>query len=100
MEATTNTDQCLKENRVGIWCGVRRNHSSYFMNYLPNNTYTNFPSLVLRYNALLKELCYQSREAQRLRNRVASFDEYESRLAKRKLKRTLDYIIKLREEAK
>lgn len=66
------------------------------MYYIPNNTYIHFPSLDLRYDALLQELSCQSREMQGLRNKAASFNEDESRLAKRKLRKIIESIMDLR----
>lgn len=75
-----------------MWCSFL-----FTMFYIPNNTYKNLDSKELRYNALLKELCYQSKEAARLRNKVASFDEQESRLARHLLKKLVEHILHLRQ---
>ena len=59
------------------------------MLYLPKKTYKEISSLDLRYNALLGELVFQSKEAKKLQRMAASFNETESVLAKRKLKTLL-----------
>ena len=66
------------------------------MFYIPNNTYKDLESQEKRYDAVLKELCYQSKEAQRLRNKVASFNEQESRAARNRLTKIVEYVLELR----
>lgn len=66
------------------------------MFYLPHNIYTDVASRDFRYDALLKELCGQSREIRELKDVAASFDERESGIAKRKLKKILASIMQLR----
>ena len=69
------------------------------MLYLPKKTYKEISSLDLRYNALLRELVFQSKEAKKLQDTAASFNETESALAKRKLKKLLQAIIWFRSHA-
>lgn len=69
------------------------------MLYLPNNTYKEISSLDLRYNALLSELSFQSKEIKKLREQVASFNDEESGIAKRKLRKILGSIMRLRGQA-
>lgn len=69
---------------------------SITMFYIPNNTYKNLDSMESRYDAVLKEICYQSKEAQRLRNRVASFNEQESKIARNQLRKVVEHILHLR----
>jgi len=57
------------------------------MLYLPKKTYKEISSLDLRYTALSRELAFQSREFNNLREQVASFDSNESEIAKTKFKK-------------
>jgi hypothetical protein len=66
------------------------------MIYLPQKTYKEISALDLRYNVLLKELSFQSKEIQKLREQAASFNERESEIAKSKLRKVLGSIIRFR----
>ncbi len=70
------------------------------MFYLPNNTYKNISSIDLRYDALLGELVFQSKEVQKLREQAASFNERESGIAKEKLRKLLGAIMRFRGQAR
>ncbi|MFY9457907.1 MAG: hypothetical protein WAP23_03185 [Candidatus Spechtbacterales bacterium] len=66
------------------------------MFYIPNNTYKNISPIDSRYDALLNELAFQSKEIQKMREQAASFSDEESGIAKRKLRKLVGSIMRLR----